>query len=357
MEVVRERWFRVAVGIILFLVIIWLLNEVKFIFTPVVIFVQTLFLPFLIAGILFYLCRPLIEMLERWRVPRTIAILLIFLVGLGLLVLVVSLIGPTVQDQVTRLIDNIPAMVRAVEQAVAYWQTNQEVIPDFVKDAVSDIGGRLQDIASRTGVMIAHFLGNVFNFVFALVVVPFILFYLLKDKEKFAQGVTRFFPRSKEREIRHVLQDMDHALSSYIKGQLIVSVCVGLLLLVGYILIGLDYALLLALIGMVTNVIPFLGPFLAVTPAVIVAWFQEPIMVLFVIVVMVAAQQIESNLVSPRVMGKVLSVHPLTIILLILVGGNLAGVLGMILMIPTYAVVKVVVKHSYQLLSIRRSED
>ena len=353
MGVAKERWFRTAIGIILFLVIIWLLNEVKFIFTPLVIFVQTLFLPFLIAGILFYLCRPLIQMLEKVRVPRTIAILLIFLVIIALLTLVVSFIGPIVQDQFARLIDNIPKMIATIQEGITYWQENQE----FVKDAVHDIGSRLQGIASTTGVLIGNFLSNVFSFVFALVVVPFILFYLLKEREQFAPGLLRFFPRSKEYEIRQVLGDMDRALASYIQGQLFVSTCVGIMLLIGYVIIRLDYALLLALFAMVMNVIPFLGPFLATVPAVVVAWFQDPIMVLYVLIVMIIAQQIESNLISPQVMGRALNVHPLTIILLILVGGNLAGILGMILIIPTYAVLKVVAKHSYQLLSIRKTGD
>lgn len=351
----KERWFRIAIGTILFLVIVWLMNEVKFIFTPLVIFVQTLFLPFLIAGIFFYLCRPLIQMLERWRVPRTAAILLIFFVIAALLALIVLSIGPTVQQQFMNLIANVPAMVAAVQDAIAYWQSNQALIPDFVKDAVGDMGGKLQDILAGTGAYLGKLLGNVFNFVLALVIVPFILFYLLKDREKVTPGIVKFFPRSKEMEIRQVLKDMDEALGNYIKGQLIVSSCVGVMLLIVYIAIGLDYALLLALVAMVMNVIPFLGPFLATVPAVIVAWFQAPVMALLVIGFMIVVQQIESNFISPRVMGRALNVHPLTIILLILVGGNLAGVMGMVLIIPTYAVAKVIVKHSYQLLSIRRS--
>lgn len=357
MGLTKERWFRIAIGVILFLVIIWLLNEVKFIFTPLVIFVQTLFLPFLIAGILFYLCRPLIQMLETWRFPRTLAILLIFLLIIALVVFVVSLIGPIVQQQSINLVKNIPAMVAAVQDTISYWQSNQEFIPDFVKDAVNDIGSKLQGILTATGGFIGNVLSSVFSFVFALVVVPFILYYLLKDREKVVPGVIRFFPKSKETEIRQVLADMDQALGSYIKGQLIVSTFVGVMLLIVYLAIGLDYALLLALIAMVMNVIPFLGPFLATAPAVIVAWFQDPFKVLLVLVFMVIVQQIESNFISPRVMGRVLNVHPLTIILLILVGGKLAGILGMILIIPTYAIIKVIVKHSYQLLSLRRLGD
>lgn len=354
MKMREERWFRVAIGIILLLVIVWLLDEVRFIFTPLVIFVQTLFVPFLIAGILFYLCRPLIRVLERGRVPRTLAILFIFLVLIALLGGVVSLIGPIVQQQFKRLIENIPVMIAAIQDTISYWQQNQQLIPEFAKDAASDIGSRLQGMATATGAYIGSFLSNVFSFVFALVVVPFILFYLLKDQEKVMPGILRFFPKSKESEIRQVLGDMDRALGSYIQGQLFVSTCVGVMLLIGYILIGLDYALLLSLFAMVMNVIPFLGPFLATVPAIIVGWFQDPIMVLYVLIVMVVAQQIESNFISPLVMGRVLNIHPLTIILLILVGGNLAGVLGMILIIPTYAVLKVVAQHSYRLFSIRR---
>lgn len=97
------------------------------------------------------------------------------------------------------------------------------------------------------------------------------------------------------------------------------------MLLIGYLIIGLDYAFLLALIGVVTNVIPFLGPYIAVTPAIIIALFQDPIMAVYVAIIMLVAQQIEGNLITPNVMGNALSVHPLTVITLILAAGNIAG--------------------------------
>lgn len=101
------------------------------------------------------------------------------------------------------------------------------------------------------------------------------------------------------------------------------------MLLIGYLIIGLDYSLILALIGMATNVIPFLGPYLAVTPALLVAWIQDPQMIIWVALVMLIAQQIESNLISPNVMGKALDIHPLTVITLILAAGNIAGIWGL----------------------------
>ncbi|WP_256333966.1 AI-2E family transporter [Jeotgalicoccus aerolatus] len=131
-------------------------------------------------------------------------------------------------------------------------------------------------------------------------------------------------------------------------GQLLVSLVVGILLLIGYLIIGLDYAFLLALIGVVTNVIPFLGPYIAVIPAIIIALFQDPIMAVYVGIIMLIAQQIEGNLITPNVMGNALSVHPLTVITLILAAGNIAGIWGIILAIPFYAVVKTIVINIYE---------
>ncbi|MRG85604.1 AI-2E family transporter [Salinibacillus xinjiangensis] len=356
MRLTNTKWFRVAIGIILFLVIVWLINEVQFIFTPLVVFFQTLFVPFLLAGILFYLFRPIINQLEKVKIPRKLGILLLFILFIGVFVVIISVIAPVVQQQFNNLVDNVPEMVDVVESGVEYWQENQEYMPDYVKDAAQYVTDRLETIIMSTGTYIGSILGNVVSFVISLVIVPFILFYLLSDQEKFVPNVTRFFSKSNTEQIRSVFHDMDRAIASYIQGQLIVSSFVGLALFIGYLIIDLDYSLLLALFGMVTNVIPFLGPFIAAIPAIIAAGFQEPIMILYVIIVMLVAQQAESNLISPLVMGKTLNVHPLTIILLVLVGGNLAGVLGMILIIPTYAVGKVIVQHIYKLYSIHRED-
>lgn len=356
MELTKERWFRASVGVILFLVIVWLLAQVQFIFTPIVLFIQTLFLPFLISGILFYLCRPLIQVLESWRVPRTAAILLIFLLIISLLTFIVLKIGPIVQQQFVNLYDNIPGMIKAIQGGLALLEEKMDTVPPYVQETVNYIGGQLESIFKQTGAFVGNFLSGLFELMFAIIVVPFILFYLLKDSEKFVPQVVRLFPSSKEKEIRDVLSDMDNALGSYIQGQLFVSMCVGVLLFIGYMIIGLDYALLLALIGMVLNVIPFLGPFLAGVPAVIVAFFQDPMMVVWALIAMTVAQQTESNLISPQVIGHKLNIHPLMIILLILVGGKIAGILGMILIVPSYAVLKVIAKHSSRLLAIRRAE-
>src|SRR5690606_25440673 len=117
------------------------------------------------------------------------------------------------------------------------------------------------------------------------------------------------------------------------------------------------YALVLSLLSLFTNVIPFIGPLLGTIPAIIVGWIEDPVMVIKVLIVAVIAQQLEGNLVSPLVMGRQLKIHPLTIIVILLVAGSLGGFLGLLLAVPTYAVSKVVISHIYRLILLRRTQQ
>lgn len=346
----EKRWFRLMIAIILFLVIVFLLNLNGFLLVPLVVLIQTIFLPFVIAGILYYLCRPLVTFLEKRKVPRWIAILAayvaIVLFGFG----VVKLVGPVINDQLETFIDNLPAMVSTVTEWIRYVQENRSTFPDFVQEALltasEDLEARIQNnIGNIANGILGVFgvIGGFINTVFYLILVPFILFYMLKDSNRFAPSVSVFFPQSRREHVLKILKDMDKTIATYIQGQMLVSLIVGILLYIGYLIIGLNYSLVLALFGMFTNVIPFLGPYIAVIPALLVALFQDPIMLLYVGIIMLVAQQIEGNIISPNIMGKTLNIHPLTIIVLILTAGNLVGIVGVIFVIPAYSIVKVLV--------------
>ncbi|HZG72200.1 MAG TPA: AI-2E family transporter [Chondromyces sp.] len=344
----NKRWFQTGVAIIFFLLIILLFREIKDVFKPVFIFIQTLFFPLLAAGVLFYLTRPVVQFLERKKVPRPLAILSVFLLIFITLWILFNIIGPVLNKQVERLVDNVPQMVRTVEGGINYVMENRERLPEFATQTLEQASGKVEDWAVSLGNWLITFVQGLFQFVFLLVLVPFFLFYMLKDREKFAPFVSRFFSNDQRAWIQKTLKDIDNTLHAYVVGQLTVSFFVGVMLFIGYLIIGLDYSLILAFFGMITNVIPFLGPYIAVVPALFVAWVQDPQMVLYVAIIMLVAQQIESNLISPNVMGKALDIHPLTVISLILAAGNIAGVLGVILAIPFYAVVKTIVVNLYR---------
>jgi predicted PurR-regulated permease PerM len=349
----KNKFFTICYGLILVLLIIWLMTEVRFIFTPFVIAFETLFFPFLISGVLFYLFKPLIEFLVSKKMPRLVAILLLYLSLIGIIVALSSVIGPILQEQVNRLIKNTPQIADALRQQWEIFQQNRTTFPEYVKDLIDVATMKAQQIISDIGSNLANILGVITSIVVILVIVPFILFYLLKDGKKAPDQLLNLLPKDQIKEGKSILSDMNKALSTYVQGQVIVSLCVGIMIYIGYLIIGIEYSLILALVAMLTNVIPFVGPFIGIVPALIVGFIDSPVMMLKVIVVVLIAQQIESNLISPQIMGRALDVHPLTIILLLLVASSLGGVLGLILAVPTYAMLKVIVKHSYHLYRLR----
>ncbi|MET0959577.1 MAG: AI-2E family transporter [Psychrobacillus psychrotolerans] len=343
----KKLWFQTGVAILLTLVIIRMFMEVKSIFSPLLIIGQTIFLPLLLGGVLFYLSRPLLKWLESVKFPRWASILSIFAV-IGLVGwLFYALIGPPLTEQVNKLVKNTPEIVEDVEQFTKYALSQKDLLPETLQDTVDDATGKINDIAVSAGSLLFKFIQSVFQGIFVLVLVPFFLVYMLKDHEKFAPFVSSFAKGEKKTWIRKTLADIDDTLRSYIQGQLFVSFLVGLMLLIGYFAIGLEYALLLAIFGMMMNVIPFLGPYISVIPAIIIALTQEPKLAIYVAIIMLVAQQIESNFITPNVMGKSLDIHPLTVITVILAAGNIAGLWGIILAIPTYAVIKVILKNVY----------
>ncbi len=348
----KKLWFQAGVGILLAMLIIRMFMEVKGIFSPLLVIAQTIFLPLLLGGVLFYLTRPILHGLERRKWPRSISITAIF-VGAGFALWVMSVfIGPAITKQVDAFVRDTPEIIANVEDMMDYVLDQKNRLPESIEQSIDNQSTKVNDIAKSFGSSVITFIQSFFQGLFLLVLVPFFLVYLLKDHEKFAPFMANFFSGERKTWIRKTLVDIDHTLTAYIKGQAIVSVAVGVMLLIGYLIIGLDYAILLALFGLLMNVIPFLGPFISVVPAIIIGFIQEPQMAIYVAIIMIIAQQIESNLISPNVMGKALDIHPITVITIILAAGNIAGLWGIILAIPTYAVVKTILRNIYA----RRSE-
>ncbi|MEG0440073.1 MAG: AI-2E family transporter, partial [Solibacillus sp.] len=178
----------------------------------------------------------------------------------------------------------------------------------------------------------------------------------LYEGEKLPKFVLKIFPPRMRKGVGEVLHDMDKQISSYIQGQILVSFCIGVMMTIGFTIIGLDYALLLGFIAMITSVVPYLGPAIAATPAAIIAIVHSPLMLVYLIIVWTIVQLIEGKFISPQIMGKSLSIHPITIIFVLLTAGSLFGVPGVVLGLPGYALIKVLVTHAYRLFKNRYND-
>ncbi len=340
---------------ILVFLLILLISETNFVFDPVIKYLGAVALPLIGAGILYYLTKPLMHLFERFRINRIVSIFLVFIVLILLGYLVWIYIAPIAQNQFKNLIDNIPKMVNWAQDLITYWQSNQTMIPEQVDTAISNFTDNLQSHIENVLNYLFGFIGQLISVIAALVLVPFFLFFMLKDGDRLVPFVTQIFSREKAKNLRSLLGKIDDTLTAFIQGQLIVSFAVGVLLFIGYLIIRLDYSLTLALFAMVMNVIPFIGPFIAVVPALIVGAFQDPFMVVWVSIVMLVVQQFESNFISPNVMGRALDLHPLTVITVILAAGSIAGFVGILFAVPFYAVIKTIIVHFYK--TYQRSKD
>lgn len=355
--VFKSKWFQALVVLVLTFSLILLVSLNEFIFEPMFQYIGAVAVPFIGAGILYYVTKPVVTLLEKLRINRIFSIIIVFLLLIAALFLFVLYIFPIAQHQFDNLVNNIPKMVQVARDLIDSVQSDKIVIPEQVDEAIQHFMNNIQQYIENTIGYLFGVLGHLITFIASLVLIPFFLFFMLKDGDKFIPFITQVFEERKANSIRRLLEKIDAALTGFVQGQLIVSFILGVLLFLAYLLIGLNYALTIALFGMIMNVIPFLGPFLAVIPALIVGAFQDPMMIVWVGLITLIVQQFESNFISPNVMGRVLALHPLTVITVILAAGSIAGFLGILFAVPFYAVIKTIVIHFYQTIQESKAEQ
>ncbi|WP_394220042.1 AI-2E family transporter [Halobacillus trueperi] len=332
---------------------ILIFSSVGFIFDPFLVFIKTVALPLILSIVVYYLLRPIINLLESWRIKRIWGILITLLALVGIITMLVVLIIPFLEKQLISLAEELPRYLQDLINTTDEWLRNS-IFSAYYTNLFEDVDGMLSQIpdyissyASETVEGITNIISTVTNVVVALVTLPFILFYLLKDGHRLPSFIIRLFPPKVRPEVSSVFKGIDHQLSAYIQGQIIVSFCIGIMMYIGFLIIGLEYALLLAAIASVTSVVPYLGPVIAITPALIISIVTSPFMVVKLVVVWTIVQLLEGKFISPQIMGKSLHIHPVTIIFVLLTAGHLFGIVGIILAIPGYAILKVVVSHLY----------
>lgn len=354
----------VLASILLIGLIIFVFDKVSFVFTPLRVFFSTVVLPIILATILYYLLRPILRLLEKIHIKRAWGILIIFVGGIGLITLFVFLIFPFLKAQFTNLVEEFPTYFKKLTQDIDYFLSHSSIFASYYNDmnvnvskffdgSFANIGKTVGNTLGSVASGVSNFIGALTGIVLSIATVPFILFYLLKDGEKLPAVLVKMLPPRMRPDAKMILQDADRQISAYIQGQIIVAFCIGVMVSIGFFIIGMKYALLLGVIAMFTSVVPYLGAAIAITPAAIIALVSSPWMLVKLIVVWTVVQLIDGKFISPQVMGKSLKIHPITIIFVLLTSGSLFGVAGVILGIPGYAVLKVLVTHLFDLYKLR----
>ncbi|PMC47622.1 AI-2E family transporter [Streptococcus sp. UMB1385] len=341
--------------VILLGIAIYLYTEISYIFTPINTIVNSIITPIIVAYVFYYMLNPLVNFFSK-KISRFSASLLAILVGVITVLIVIIGVVPIIVEQTQNLITALPRYIEIVKGYLEEYSDNAyvQVVVEYVNTNlnVSKISQRLISITTSIAQGVVSSISSTAS---VLITMPFVLFFLLKDASQFNKFVISLLPKKFEKSVAETIDEIDDKVGSYIQGQMLVSLCIGVMLFIGYNVIGLHYAFSLATIAAFLSIVPYLGPAIAITPAMLVAASTSWVMVVKMLVVWGIVQFLEGNIISPNIMGRSMNMHPLTVIFVILIGVNISGVVGAILGIPVYSILKVLI--SKLLLSIKERYD
>lgn len=349
------RWFLDNKAITVFLVClliglnILVLSKISFIFTPIIEFISVIMLPVILAGLLYYLLNPLVDLMEKHKINRLVAITIVFVLITVLLIWGLAVVIPNLQAQIVSFFKNMPSYLKQAKKVIDDLldsRLSEEFRPQLEK-VTENISSQLTTWASNFSARAVNWASNFVSVasqvIVAVIIMPFILFYLLRDGKNLKGYVTQFLPKKLREPVGQVLSDVNSQLANYVRGQITVAMIVAFMFMILFKIIGLRYGVTLAVVAGVLNLVPYLGSFLAMLPALVLGLIAGPVMLLKVIIVFVVEQTIEGRFVSPLILGSQLSIHPITILFVLLTSGSMFGIWGVLLGIPVYASAKVVI--------------
>lgn len=351
-----------SIELLVVALLIFVCTRISFLFAPIGIFISTIFVPLLLSGFIFYILNPVVTLVEKIRIkghklPHTLVVLFVMLAVFLIIAGALMLVVPQLVEQITRLLNSLPSFTDSIQTQMTNFLHSDLARKLDLKVSANTIESSLEKYAKSFLLGTANGLGTVIgmitSFTITAVTVPVMVFYMLNDGHKFMPSIKRFFEPSRADAIEKLMVKMSKTISQYIDGQVIECLFVAVFTSIGYLIIGQPYALLLGVVAGIANVIPYVGPYIGIFPALLVALTMGPWQLVWVVVVVIVVQQVDGNLIYPNVIGKTLQIHPLTIIIILLAAGNIAGIGGMILAIPFYAIVRTIVEFLWHLSQVQ----
>ena len=353
------RWFldnQLVSGLLilsLLLLNLILFSQTSYLFNPLKDFISAIGVPVACGAVIYYLVKPIYDYLLNKKVPKGIAILLVMVGVIVIFIMIITSLVPIIQKQLLDLVSQLPYYYQIISEQVekfmqtGFFETIQEQFNKINTDFIQSITERLNGILNFTFSGIGSVVGIIGDIVITIMTMPVILYYLLKDGNKVIPFVTRMFPTRSQHKISVMLNEMNQQVSSYIRGQITVAICVGFTYIIGYTLIGLPYGVTIGMIAGLLTIIPYLGSIIGLTPALIIGFVTNPTLALHVFLVFVIEQLIESRVLQPLILGSSLKMHPVTILIILLAAGKMFGLVGLLIAVPVYAVVKVFITHFF----------
>lgn len=310
------------IAALLVVALAWLLFEIKEI-------LLSLFLAFiLMSGLL-----PFADGLHRRKVPRILAVAITYFSALFLVILLIVPLVPFFIAQVQLLFAKLPLFVNQAATLFGF-EVDASSIHQFITDEFATIGRSAYSVTTK-----------VFSGLFSTLTILVVTFYLLLDKQRVQKGIASVFPKQTQEKVHTIVMHVEEKLGAWLRGQIVLSLFIGVLTWVVLTVLGLEFALSLAVLAGILEIVPTLGPILSAIPAIIVAISVSPTLALTVVFAYLAIQAVENNILVPKIMEKAVGLHPILIIVGVMAGARLLGVVGALLSIPFLSMVLIVWKN------------
>lgn len=334
----------------------WLILSAAFLL--LLYFLLPVLTPFLVAAILAYMCDPLVDKISAWgtskyQLGRTISTALVMLAILGAITLLLLILIPVLQKESIVILERLPGLITSLRNNLEPWLQSkfgislaidsgqiQEIITKNWKTAGNILGDVLQTAGSNSLALI----GVIAN----ILLLPVVLFYLLRDWDELIAGIGQLIPRDIFDKTIEIAQEIDQMLSEFFRGQFTVMIAMSIFYATGLWLAGLDMALPIGLIAGLLNFVPYLGPAIGMGLALLVGalQFTSISQLIPVLLVFGIGQLVESNYITPKLVGDRIGLHPVMVIFALLAGGQLFGFAGVLLALPVSAAIAVGLRHT-----------
>ena len=303
-------------------------------------------LPLLIAFIISFILSPVTNWLQRLGFKHTTSVIIIFLLFFGISLLLVILIGPVLTEEISTFQENFKSNIGGIINSIQETISKSSFLADVFEDKnLSEIlAGK---VSSSVGTLLPKVVSRIGPLIIYIVVIPFATFFFLRDGAKMRKNLIELIPNRYFETTLDLMYKLNRQLKNYIIGITISASIVGLLAIIGLWIIGLNYFVFVGIFTGITNTIPYLGPIIGVILATIIAIITGQItgwFFLYIVFVFVVVNLIENAFISPIVVARACKLHPLLVIISIIIGGKVAGLIGMFLGVPVASMIQVIIQ-------------
>lgn len=335
----RVRIIRIVSVIIVIVLLLWFLYRVR-----------SVFLPFLYGFLLAYLLDPLVDWLEVRKISRKMAIIIVYLVLGSAIAGITYYALPVLARDLSKIIVDIPQYTHTVQQTIEEFQIGYQRVP--IPEGIRQVCDQMINEAGHKAINLAQGIIRgivaLFSQTINLILAPILSFYLLLEFSRLGQFCLDLVPVRFRGELAQIGGEIGYIIRRFIRGNLLVALLVGVLAVSGLFLIGMDYPLLIGIMVGITNFIPYFGAVISAVLAVFMALLKSKWLALYVLGLMLVIQQLEGNIIAPKILGDSVGLHPLVIILVLLIAGELFGIVGLLVAVPLAAIIKVFLQHILQ---------